>query len=73
MQNGYIERFNRIYRESILDAYLFFELDQVRTLTEEWMDEWKMKQLKLELSTFKLQEKRGTYKVTKLFLEFEIK
>jgi putative transposase len=71
MQNGYIERFNRIYRESILDAYLFFELDQVRTLTEEWMDEynlrrpheslgnltpneWKMKQLKPELSTFKL-------------------
>lgn len=69
MQNGYIERFNRIYRESILDAYLFFELDQVRTLTEEWMDEynlrrpheslgnltpneWKMKQLKPELSTF---------------------
>jgi putative transposase len=71
MQNGYIERFNRIYRESILDAYLFFELDQVRTLTEEWMDEynlrrpheslgnltpneWKMKQLKPELPTFKL-------------------
>jgi len=71
MQNGYIERFNRIYRESILDAYLFFELDQVRTLTEEWMEEynlrrpheslgnltpneWKMKQLKPELSTFKL-------------------
>jgi putative transposase len=71
MQNGYIERFNRIYRESILDAYLFFELDQVRTLTEEWMEEynlrrpheslgnltpneWKMKQLKPKLSTFKL-------------------
>jgi putative transposase len=71
MQNGHIERFKRFYRESILDAYLFFELDQVRTLTEEWMDEynlrrpheslgnltpneWKMKQLKPELSTFKL-------------------
>jgi putative transposase len=40
MQNGYIERFNRIYRECILDAYLFFELDQVRQLTEEWMDEY---------------------------------
>jgi putative transposase len=40
MQNGYIERFNRIYRESILDAYLFFELDQVRRLTEEWMEEY---------------------------------
>jgi putative transposase len=40
MQNGYIERFNRIYRECILDAYLFFDLDQVRQLTEEWMDEY---------------------------------
>ncbi len=71
MQNGYIERFNRIYRESILDAYIFFELDQVRILTEEWMEEynlrrpheslgnltpneWKIKQLKPELSIFKL-------------------
>lgn len=71
MQNGYIERFNRIYRESILDAYLFFELEQVRILTDEWIDEynnrrpheslgnltpieWKMRQLKPELSTFNL-------------------
>jgi putative transposase len=43
MQNGYIEQFNRIYRESILDAYLFFELDQVKTLTEEWMDEYNLR------------------------------
>ena len=40
MQNGYIERFNRIYRESNLDAYIFFELDQVLILTEEWMEEY---------------------------------
>jgi len=40
MQNGYIERFNRLYREAALDAYLFFDLDQVRQLTVEWMEEY---------------------------------
>jgi putative transposase len=40
MQNGYIERFNRLYREAVLDAYLFFELHQVRQLTNEWMEEY---------------------------------
>ena len=40
MQNGYIERFNRVYREAVLDAYLFFDLNEVRTLTEEWIKEY---------------------------------
>jgi len=40
MQNGYIERFNRVYREAVLDAYLFFDLYQVKQLTEEWMEEY---------------------------------
>lgn len=40
MQNGYIERFNRLYREAVLDAYLFFDLYQVKQLTEEWMEEY---------------------------------
>jgi len=26
MQNGYIERFNRVYREAFLDAYLFTDI-----------------------------------------------
>ena len=26
MQNGYIERFNRVYREAILDDYLFTDI-----------------------------------------------
>ncbi len=43
MQNGYIERFNRLYREAILDVYLFFDLNEVRVLTEEWMEEYNTK------------------------------
>ena len=37
-QNGYIERFNRTYREDILDQYWFSDLDEVRDITYEWMD-----------------------------------
>jgi putative transposase len=28
MQNGYVERFNRTFREDILDAYLFSPVSQ---------------------------------------------
>ena len=37
-QNAYIERFNRSYREEVLNAYLFEDLDQVRAITQEWME-----------------------------------
>lgn len=37
-QNGYIERFNRFFREDVLDAYLFNNLQEVRMLSEEWME-----------------------------------
>lgn len=40
MQNGFIERFNRTYRQDILDAYLFEDLHQVRYETERWMDDY---------------------------------
>lgn len=37
MQNGFIERFNRAYREAVLNMYIFENLEEVRTQTEEWL------------------------------------
>ena len=39
-QNAYIERFNRTYREDILDAHLFDRLEEVRAITERWLEEY---------------------------------
>jgi len=39
-QNAYIERFNGSFRRDVLDAYLFENIQQVRILAEEWMDDY---------------------------------
>jgi putative transposase len=36
-QNAYVERFNRTYRQEVLDAWAFESLSQARTLTQAWM------------------------------------
>ena len=36
-QNAYIERFNRTYREAILDLYVFHSIEQAQQLTNHWL------------------------------------
>jgi putative transposase len=39
-QNSYIERFNRTYREEVLDFYLFKSLTEVKEIMENWLRQY---------------------------------
>ncbi len=39
-QNAYIERFKRTTREDVLDAFLSSSLQEVREITEQWIEEY---------------------------------
>jgi len=39
-QNGFVERFNRSYRNEVLNAFYFEEIDQVRERNQIWMDDY---------------------------------
>jgi putative transposase len=39
-QNGFVERFNRTYREEVLDAYVFSSLDEARRITADWLHDY---------------------------------
>jgi putative transposase len=36
MQNAYVERFNRFFREDVLDAYIFDHISEVHQIAESW-------------------------------------
>jgi putative transposase len=39
-QNAIVERFNRTYREDVLDANVFYSIDHVQQLTDAWLIEY---------------------------------
>ena len=69
-QNAFIERFNKSYRQEVLNAHLFSTLDQVREISEQWRIKYNeyrphdalgrippamyMRKLKLENSNYEL-------------------
>ena len=67
-QNGYIERFNRSYREEILSAYLFESLEQVRELTNQWI--WEYNNIRPHDSLMNLPPTKFLLKYGKLEGEF---
>lgn len=40
VQNSLIERFNGSFRKEILDAYVFYSLQELQLITREWMEEY---------------------------------
>lgn len=39
-QNAFVERFNKTYRQCILDAYMFDSIDEVREVSQLWVDDY---------------------------------
>jgi putative transposase len=40
MENGYVERFNRTFREDVLGAYLFSSISQFQIIADNWSEDY---------------------------------
>jgi putative transposase len=67
-QNGYIERFNRTYREEILNAYLFESIEEIQEITHRWM--WEYNNVRPHDSLMNLPPVKFLLKYGKLSTEF---
>lgn len=39
-QNAFVERFNRSFRQEVLDAYLFDSVDEAQDLSDDWLTDY---------------------------------
>ena len=44
-RNPYVERFNSTYRTEILNYYMFQTLDEVKEITDHWLEQYNEKRL----------------------------
>ena len=69
MQNGYIERFNRYYREDILDAYYFDDIYQLQKLSDKWRNDYNYNHPHKSLSNKSPKEHKPRDKYDQLFFK----
>ena len=55
-QNPYVERFNRIFREEVLNFYVFSRLSEVRTIVDAWVQDYNEQRPHESLGNFTPEE-----------------
>ena len=55
-QNSYVERFNRTFREEVLNFYVFSRLSEIRTIVDAWVQEYNEQRPHESLGNFTPEE-----------------
>ncbi|MBW3517895.1 integrase core domain-containing protein [Flavobacterium sp. NKUCC04_CG] len=72
MQNGYIERFNRFFREDILGAFYFNDIYQLQKLADKWRDDCNFNHPHQSLGDQSPKEFRGVLFFLVAFYNFQL-